>query len=454
MTRMAQLGDGLGGVRLPRRALLRAGAAVAVGASVAPLGACARRGRHPAERPELSVLSQRPAGGQAEGLSSLLALYQQQYPGVRVVNSAVPAGAGVSYKAVLRNRLLASDPPDTFQVRVGSALIDTWVRSRYLEPITDLWRVERWAQVFPAPLIEHVSLAGEIYAVPANVHRANLLWYPKRLFERYELRPPRTFAEFAAVAAALRAQGIVPLAQASRERWEVAHLFECVLLASAGAPFYRDLFAGRSPWTDARVGEALAVLDRLLVDANRDHAARTWDGAADLVLGGQAGMLVMGDWAKGYFAAQGWVPDVDFGAVPAFGTDDYFIIVADSFGLPRGAAGRAVTIAFLRLLGSAEGQQAFNPRQGSIPARTDVRQAVRRAVAAGSPTGYDAIALGTMDAFGETELLFSSANGSASSEAFTEAVEHALVGFVERRDAEATTRRLERLAQSLGVRQF
>jgi glucose/mannose transport system substrate-binding protein len=437
------------GREVPRRAFLRAAGALAL---APPLAACGRQGRHPLERPELTLLSRRPANGEAEGLGSLLTLYQQYYPGVSVGHVSVPAGPGGRYKAMLRNRLLGSDPPDTFQVSGGSALLDTWVRNRYLEPITDLWRVERWAEVFPRPLRDLVSLGDEIYAVPANAHRANLLWYHCRLFDRYDLQPPTTLAEFFTVADRLRARGVVPLAQASQERWEVPHLFECLLLGTAGAAFYQDLFAGRAAWTDERVHEALDRLDRVLGYANPDHATLTWDRAAGRLGRGEAAMTVMGDWVKGYLVAQGWQAVVEFDAVPAFETSDQFIIVTDAFGLPRGTAGRAVTIAFLRLLGSAEGQDAFNPKQGSIPARSDVRDAARRAASAGQPTRYDPIALRTMDDFEHAELLLSSAHGAASSESFTEAIEHALSGYLEQRDPGATMRRLERLAQSLGIR--
>ena len=433
-----------------RRDFLKAAGRLALAGGALPLGAgCARRPRHPPERPQLILFSRWTAGGDAAALASLLNLYQLHYPG-RQVNATLPGGVGTNYKALLKNRMLGGDPPDTFQVHGGSELIDTWVRTRYLEPITDLWRVEGWPGVFPHSLVDLVSLADEIYAVPANVHRANLLWYHRQLFEREGLAPTTTFDAFFAVAETLRARGILPLALASRERWEVSHLFEAVLLGVAGPDFYRDLFAGRVAWTDGQVRAALAMLDRVLAYVNPNHATLTWDHAAGLVLRGQAAMTVMGDWTKGFFTANQWVPDEDFGAVPTRDTQGHFIVVTDTFGLPRGIAGRAVTIAFLQLLGSVHGQNAFNPKKGSIPARADVQQAALRA----APDGpYDPIALGTMEDFSRDVLLPSSASGAASPEAFAEAIDHALVAFVEHRDADATMRRLERLAQGLSVRQ-
>ena len=45
--------------------------------------------------------------------------------------------------------------------------------------------------------------------------------------------------------------------------------------------------------------------------------------------------------------------------------------LSDTFGLPVGAPNEGAAVAWLRLLGSLEGQNAFNPLKGSIPARVD-----------------------------------------------------------------------------------
>jgi glucose/mannose transport system substrate-binding protein len=424
-----------------RRDFLRAAGACALGGLATPLaGACARRPRHPDERPELVLFNRWTASGEADALADLLSLYQRYFPAVQVVNAAVQGQFASNYHLTLRDRLLSGDPPDTFQVASGYALLDTWARGRYLEPLTNLWRVEGWLDGFPPLLRDQVSLGGETYAVPANVHRGNLLWYDRRLFDRLGLAPPTTFAALFETAEQLRALGIVPLAYGSRESADLTHLFETVLLGVGGPDYYRDLFAGHAAWTDAPVVEALRDFERLLAALNPDHPALTWDLAAALLQGGQAAMTIQGDWIKGYFTAHGWVPGVDFDAVPAPGTHGSFVVVCDTFGLPRGIAGRAVTIGFLKLLGSAEGQNALNPPKGSIPARLDAPRAP-----------YDAIARRNMDDFARDALVLSAAHGSAAPELFADALDEALVRFAAHPDVDATTRRLERLAQSLGA---
>ena len=67
----------------------------------------------------------------------------------------------------------------------------------------------------------------------------------------------------------------------------------------------------------------------------------------------------------------GLEPETGFGWAPSPGTDGTFIMLSDSFGLPKGAPDRDNAIAWLQLLGSKEGQDIFNPLKGSIAARLD-----------------------------------------------------------------------------------
>nr|WP_281011952.1 extracellular solute-binding protein [Pseudothermotoga thermarum] len=72
-----------------------------------------------------------------------------------------------------------------------------------------------------------------------NIHRANVLWYNKAIFEKYGLKPPTTFDEFFDVAEKLKARGIIPLALGTKDGWEAAHAFETVLIGTLGAEGYK-----------------------------------------------------------------------------------------------------------------------------------------------------------------------------------------------------------------------
>jgi glucose/mannose transport system substrate-binding protein len=80
----------------------------------------------------------------------------------------------------------------------------------------------------------------------------------------------------------------------------------------------------------------------------------------------------MGDWAAGYMATTLKLkPGTDFGWMASPGTGGMFMMLSDSFGLPVGCSAKDNALAWLKMLGSKEGQDTFNPLKGSISARTD-----------------------------------------------------------------------------------
>ncbi|HTD47616.1 MAG TPA: ABC transporter substrate-binding protein, partial [bacterium] len=131
---------------------------------------------------KLEIFSWWTAGGEAEALNAVFGIYHERYPAVQIVNATVAGGAGTNAKAVLKTRMLGGDPPDSFQVHAGHELIDTWVRNGSMEPLTGLFKAEGWTTAMPRGLLDILSYKGDIWSVPVNIHRANVLWYNKKIF--------------------------------------------------------------------------------------------------------------------------------------------------------------------------------------------------------------------------------------------------------------------------------
>lgn len=357
---------------------------------------------------KLEIFSWWTAGGEADGLLAMFAIYKQRYPGVDIINATVAGGAGSNAKAVLKTRMQGGNPPDSFQVHGGAELIDTWVQTNFMQSISAVWQAEGLDTVMPKDLKTIVSSGGQVYSVPANVHRGNVLWYNKALFAKAGITSvPGTWDEFFAAAEKLKAAGITPLALGDKDKWAAAHLFEDILLAHLGAAGYRGLWNGTTPWTGAKVKAALEAYARVLAYVNSDHAAHTWDSADQLLIDGKAAMNVMGDWADGYFISKGWKAGQQFGWAPAPGTAGTFVVVTDTFGLPKKAPHQTNAENWLRVVGSKAGQEAFNPKKGSICARTDCQKSL-----------FDAYLQSSMADFAKNALVPSEVHGSAAPEGF------------------------------------
>jgi glucose/mannose transport system substrate-binding protein len=119
------------------------------------------------------------------------------------------------------------------------------------------------------------------------------------------------------------------------------------------------------------VTKALENFSTIVSYANVEAASTDWQVAAKNVVDGKAAFNVMGDWAAGYFTELNKTPKTDYDWAASPGTDGVYMWLSDSFTLPKGAPNPAAARAWLAEAGSKEGQDAFNPQKGSIPARTD-----------------------------------------------------------------------------------
>jgi glucose/mannose transport system substrate-binding protein len=319
---------------------------------------------------QLEVYSWWTGPGEEEGLAAMVSAFRAKNPGVTFVNGAVSGGAGSNAKAILASRLLANDPPDSYQRHAGLELEDD-VRSGKVQDITDLYDQQGWRAVFPRGLLDDLTIGGRLYAVPVNIHRANLLWYnPGTLRKLGITAPPKTWSDFLAQAETIRKRGVTPLALGPE--WTQKHLLETVLLGELGPELYEGLFGGSLSWTAPEVLAALEVYQKVLAVSDLKSAAGDWQPQIDRVAQGSAAYAVMGDWASSYLELTKKLPwGGGYGVVASPGSEGVYSFLSDSFTLPTGARNPELAQKWLIECGSAEGQNLFNPKKGSIPARSD-----------------------------------------------------------------------------------
>src|SRR5688500_10766643 len=297
---------------------------------------------------KLEMFSWWTTGGEEAGLKAMYAIFEKSHPGVEIVNQAVAGAAGSNAKAVLKTRMQGGDPPDSFQVHMGRELTDGYVAANQVEPLNDLYKSEKFEEAFPKGVLEIVSANGNYWSVPVNIHRANVLWFNKKVFSDNQINPPETFDDFFNAAEKLKAKGITPLALGDKEPFASAHLFETVLLGVLGPEAYKGLWTGATRWEDAKVTTALENMKKMLGYINSDHAALTWDQANDQLIQGKAAMTSMGDWVNGDYTQKKFN---DYGWTLSPGTKGMFDALSDTFALPKNAKNRENAVDWLKLAG-------------------------------------------------------------------------------------------------------
>lgn len=364
---------------------------------------------------ELEIFSWWTGGGEEEGLLALFELFKEDNPDIEIINAAVAGGAGTNAKAVLKTRMLGGNPPDSFQVHAGMELTTTYVVTGMMEPLTDLF--DEWGvkDKFPQGLLDIVSYKGDIYSVPVNVHRGNIVFYNKEIFDELGLEEPTNWAEFIDAMNTAQEAGYVPLAMGDKNKWPAGQLFESIMVAEYGAEEYNKLFKGEASFDQEALDRALDKIYELTNYFNRDHAALTWQDATRLLYDGDAVFNLMGDWAEGYMKTLGWVPGENFGWFALPGTQDSFMLISDTFGLPENAPNRENAIKWLEFLATREAQDTFNPIKGSIPARIDADM-----------SKYDPYLTSTIEDFSTKIITPSIAHGSAAPESFITSMNDAI----------------------------
>lgn len=422
---------------MSRRSIMLAAVVVVVVLVIVIFQATRTRAPAPPTAAKLEIFSWWTTGGEAAGLLKLFDMFKQQHAGVEIINATVAGGAGFEAKPALKTRMLGGDHPDSFQVHMGRELIDTWVVTDFMEPLDELFQSEGWEQAFPAGVLELLKHDGKYWSVPVNIHRANVLWHNKKVFEENGWTPPATFDEFFTLAAQMKAKGITPLALGDVGIWASVHLFEVVMAGVLGPEQYRGLWTGATDWNGPEVRRALETMARMLQYVNPDHSALSWDQANDLVIQGRAGMTIMGDWVDADNLAKNFK---DSGWAPPPGTRGIFVALSDTFGLPNKAPHHEQAIAWLKLVGTKAGQEAFNPVKGSICARGDCDASL-----------FGPYLQSAMQDWTRDQIVPSLAHGAAASESWVALINDVITVFVNDRDVAKAQAGLAKACTDTGV---
>lgn len=326
----------------------------------------------PGRAGEVELLHFWTSGGEAGALAQLKTSIRSKNHTWK--DFAVADGGGGLAMTLLHSRVMSGNPPTAAQVK--GAAIQEWAQAGKLANIDALARADRWDAVLPPIVADTMKFNGHYVAAPLNVHRVNWLWVNADALRKANARLPTTWDEFFAVAEAMRRAGIAPLATAGQS-WLDLGTFETVVIGIAGPDFYRRAFMELDPAAldSPQMEQVLLTFRRLKRYTDPKTTTRDWVAATGALIRGEAGMQLMGDWAKSEITAAGKVPGVDILCTPAPGSAGTYTFDIDSLALFQvSAANREAQADLVRAVMGREFQQAFNLAKGSIPVRQDVQR--------------------------------------------------------------------------------
>ncbi len=324
-----------------------------------------------AQAGEVEVLHWWTSGGEAKAAAALK--QQLQGKGHTWKDFAVSGGGGDNAMTVLKSRVVSGNAPAAAQIKGPS--LQEWAAEGVLAPIDDVAKAENWDNLLPKVVSDVMKHKGNYIAVPVNVHRVNWLWANPEVFKKAGAKVPTNWDEFFVAAEALKKAGVIPVAHGG-QNWQDFTTFESVALGVGGADFYKKALVQLDQPTlkGATMTKVLETFRKVKSYTDRNAPGRDWNLATAMVIKGEAGMQLMGDWAKGEFIAAGKVPGKDFVCAAAPGTAKSFTFNVDSFAMfkLKNEANIKAQKDLAAAVMSPQFQEVFNLNKGSIPVRLNM----------------------------------------------------------------------------------
>lgn len=273
------------------------------------------------------------------------------------------------YNTIVSTALQGGGGPDIVHLRAYGGM-EPFAQAGLLVRLDD--KVPALADFDPGILLGATNRAdGGVYGVPFALQTVQVL-YNIDMFERLGLEEPTTWTELLAVGDALKASGVNAFANGTKDGWTNETLFGAVgPTFYGGTPFFQEITAGETDFTDPRF---LAALERMV--ALRPYLAENYTGVGytdmqTLFAFEQAGMFAAGSYELGNMAQLN--PDLRIGsfAMPA---DDaatptaISFYVDGSYGINANSPHQEAALRFIQFLASQEFGQMFTDELQQISA--------------------------------------------------------------------------------------
>lgn len=321
---------------------------------------------------DVEVIHWWTSGGEQKAVS-VFADEFNKLGGDQWVDSAIALGQNA--RSVTMQRTLGGNPPGAAQFNL-SRQFEELAEEGMLLDLSELAEKENWKDfIRPSQVLSPCIKDGGIYCVPVNIHSNQWLWTNKEVFKKSGVEEPTTWKEFLEVAPKIRAAGYIPLAFGG-QGWQENLTFNVVMIGVTDKAFWqqiwrdRDLKAAAGP----RMLNVFKTFGALREHVDQGAPGRNWNDATNMVITGKAAAQVMGDWARGEFAAAGKQAGVDYGCIPGPSIRPYLTVGGDVFIFPK-QKDKSVEAAQLKMASmmlNSSVQAKFNNAKGSLPIRADV----------------------------------------------------------------------------------
>ena len=315
------------------------------------------------------------AGGEKDAIESVIDGFKNTYTAIKAKSNAIPGGAGGAMVMKVKVLQQAGKSPETFQAHPGQE-IKPYLDANMLLDLSKVWKYAGLAErALPGLADLCTSADGKQYIVPVGIHKSNVIFYNKHVFEQYDVAVPDheniTWEEFFAICDQLKAampEGSYPIDLGDRKGWPACQLFEDIMMGT-DAQIYEDFINGKA--TQEQVQAVLDTFKKVMEYVAPDHSARDWYEASGQVVAGTYAMQIMGAWMQPLMTSMGQVYGRDFGVFTMPGTDGWFGMCVDGFVVSNDSADVEAGLRWAYNVSTPAVQSAFSTLKESISPYND-----------------------------------------------------------------------------------
>jgi multiple sugar transport system substrate-binding protein len=281
--------------------MIRSGVAM-LGVAALILAGCGGNAATPQKKTELSLYNDK--GAWSKYFDEMGALSKQQ---IGLNMKPVGYTDSAQYQAFIKASFRTNVKPDLFTWQTGGTLEEI-VKQKQVADTTSIWQEAIKAGDLSQDLAQYYTIGGKQYCVPMNVAYWGM-FYNKKVFDKYALKPPTTWDELVTVADTLKKNGV-------KAFYHTSVLFSFVwfeqLMAGTDPDLYDRLSTGKAKYTDPGVVQVMEKWKQL-IDAGYFINPGDKTDPADVLKNGKAAMVSFGTWFNTSMTQRSLKAGTDYG---------------------------------------------------------------------------------------------------------------------------------------------
>jgi raffinose/stachyose/melibiose transport system substrate-binding protein len=214
----------------------------------------------------LNVWDQEVRGGQNAEITQLNKEFHTKYPNVTIKRNSK---SFTNLKDTLKLALSGANPPDVVEANQGYPDMGAFVKAGLLQPLDSYADKYGWRTRYPKTLLDLNSFtpdgtsfgSGTLYGISQTGEIVGV-YYNKQKLSQLGIAVPKTWADFEAALAKVKAAGQLPIVFGNKDQWPAIHEFGVLQDQLAGKDDVRNLVFGKpgATWDSPQTTQAATLL--------------------------------------------------------------------------------------------------------------------------------------------------------------------------------------------------